>query len=81
MSKYSNVKLVFSGHTGHFTSRVDSPHGNTVVSYLGNVLARGTNPVRIITINTRSGDVFSTVYDPIRMETAGSTHNRISLIR
>lgn len=81
VSKYSNVKLVFSGHTGGFTSRVDKPHGNTVLSFLGNQLGRGDNPVRIVTVNTRTGDVYSTVYDPIDTRTAGSTHGRISIIR
>jgi len=81
VSRYSNVKLVFSGHTGRFTSRADTANGNTVVSYLGNDLGGPTyNPVRILTINTSTGDLTSTVYDPIRNNTAGTTTRAIRII-
>ncbi|PKQ24736.1 MAG: hypothetical protein CVT65_01585 [Actinobacteria bacterium HGW-Actinobacteria-5] len=79
---YANVKLVFSGHTGKFTTRTDTYRGHTVVSYLGNELSgAGNNPVRIVTINTRTGVVSSAVYNPLKGATAGTTSNRISLVR
>jgi len=81
VSRYSNVKLVFSGHTGRFTSRTDTNRGNTVVSFLGNDLGGPTyNPVRILTINTSTGDLTSTVYDPIRHGTSGTTTRAIRII-
>jgi hypothetical protein len=73
VSKYSNVKLVFSGHTGGFTSRADTVNGNTVVSYLGNELS-GTNPVRIVTINTATGKVTSTVYTNVKPGATPTTY-------
>ena len=70
------------GFTGGFTSRTDKPNGNTVVSYLGNDLGGPTHdPVRMVSINTRTGDVFSTVYDPIKGVIASATSNRITVIR
>ena len=81
VSRYSNVKLVFSGHTGRFTSRTDTRNGDPVVSYLGNDLGGPShNPVRILTINTSTGDLVSTVYDPIRRKTAGTTTRAIRII-
>jgi hypothetical protein len=82
VSRYDNVKLVLSGHTGRFASRTDTNGGNTVVSYLGNGLGGPThNPVRILTINTSTGDITGTVYDPIRRTTAGTSTNAIGIIR
>jgi hypothetical protein len=82
VSKYANVKLVFSGHTGGFTSRSDAPNGNTVVSYLGNDMGGPTyNPVRTLSINTATGQVTSTVYDPIHSKTVNTTSNTITIIK
>lgn len=81
VSKYSNVKLIFSGHTGKFTHRTDQPGGNTVVSYLGNDLGANTNPVRIVNINTKTGTVTTTVHNPIQNNTAGTTNNTITIIK
>jgi len=63
VSKYPNVKFVLSGHTGSYTSRTDTNNGNTTVSYLGNELGNANNPVRILTINTTTGKVTSTIYN------------------
>ncbi len=82
VSRYGNVKLVLSGHTGRFTSRTDTNGGNTVVSYLGNDLGGPShNPVRILTINTSTGDITSTVHDPISSSTAGTSTHAIGIIR
>jgi hypothetical protein len=81
VSRYPNVKLVFSGHTGHFTSRADTPNGNTVLSFLGNDLGGPTHdPVRMVSINTRTGDVFTTVRDPMNNRIASATSGRIAII-
>jgi hypothetical protein len=81
VSRFPNVKLVLSGHTGRFSARTDSPGRNTVVSYLGNDLGGPThNPVRILSINTRNGDVFSTVFDPLHDRMVAATSNHITVI-
>ena len=66
VSKYRNVKIVLSGHTGAYTSRTDKNNGNTTVSYLGNDLGGANNPVRILTINASTGKITSTVYSKVR---------------
>lgn len=82
VSQYSNVKLVFSGHVGGFTHRTDTNDGNTVVSFLGNDLGGPTNnPVRVVKIDTQSGTVDSTVYNPIKAQVVDTTSDRISVIR
>lgn len=82
VATHANVKLVFSGHTGKFLSRTDSPGGNTVVSYLGNELpGSGHNPVRTVSINTRTGAVFSLVHDPLTQKVVSATNHVIDVIR
>lgn len=62
VSKYTNVKIVTSGHVGKYTRRTDTIRRNKVVSYLGDALGSSDNPVRILTINTKTGVVKNTVY-------------------
>lgn len=62
VSKYSNVKIVTSGHVGKYARRTDTIKGNKVISYLGDRLGSSDNPVRILTINTKSGVISNTVY-------------------
>lgn len=82
VSKYSNVKLVFSGHTGGFTKRTDTNDGNTVVAFLGNDLGGPTNnPVRVLSVDTKTGRVVSTVYNPIKNDVVATTSDTISIIR
>lgn len=83
VSKYSNVKFVFSGHNGKFTKRTDTNDGNVVVSYLGNDLRDHSNPVRVLTINTTTGTVTGKVYNPIgdTTVTAYNTSDTIRVVR
>ena len=84
VSKYANVKIVVSGHVGRFASRTDSNGGNTTVSYLGDKLDGGDNPVRVLTIDTASGQVTNTVYRRVKpgSEDRYSTGTaKISIIR
>ncbi len=82
VSKYPNVKLVFSGHTGGFTMRTDARGGNPVLAYLGNDLGGPThNPVRVLSVNARTGEVFSRVYDPIQGRLVQATSSVITVIR
>lgn len=84
VSKYSNVKIVLSGHVGHFTSRTDKNRGNVTAAYLGNYLDGKNNPVRILTINTGTGELANTVYSEVGPKSAttysaGST--KISIVK
>lgn len=84
VSKYANVKIVTSGHTGGFTRRVDTIKGNKVISYLGNSIVRSENPLRILTINTKSGVISNTVYRKVVNGTAtrhSSGKDTITIIR
>lgn len=65
VSKYPNVKIVASGHTGAYASRSDTNKGNKTLSYLGNDLGDGNNPVRILSIDTANGKVTDTVYSKV----------------
>jgi len=78
VSKYSNVKMVFSGHVGTTATRTDTPNGNTVVSYLGNELGQDA-AFRVLTINTKTGTVTSTVYNGA-LTSVGTTNNSIKII-
>ncbi len=65
VSKYSNVKIVTSGHVGRYARRTDTIKGNKVVSYLGDHLGSSNNPVRILKINTKTGVISNTVYSKV----------------
>lgn len=79
VSQYSNVKLVFSGHVGTAASRQDTPNGNTVVSYVGNELGKDAT-LRMLTVNTTTGSVKSTVYNAA-FTSVGSTSHTIKVLR
>ena len=64
ISKYPNVKLVFSGHTGVAGGRTDSPNGNKVASFLANEPGDGKDWVSLIHIDTQTGTVSRTLYAP-----------------
>ncbi len=84
ISRYANIKMVFSGHTGSASRRVDTGvSGNRIVSYLQAFHSNKTNPVRIVTINSASGLVTTRIVAPFTHETwsAYSTSDTISLIR
>ena len=83
VSKYANVKLVFSGHVGKFAKRTDTVNGNTVVSYLGNDLGGEFNPVRILTVNPVTGKVTGRLHDPLHntVLTAYNTSDTIKIVR
>lgn len=84
VSKYSNVKIVVSGHVGGYASRTDTNKGNTTATYLGNDLGGSDNPVRILTINTANGKLTNTVYSKVKpgKATVHSTgRTKISIIK
>ncbi len=66
ISVYPNIRMVFSGHVGTATSRVDvGRHGNRIVSFLGTFHSRSSNPVRLVEIDTAAGTVDSQFVSPI----------------
>ncbi|MCA0295766.1 MAG: metallophosphoesterase [Actinobacteria bacterium] len=84
IGKYANIKLVFSGHVGQATKRIDTGvHGNKIVSYLECFHSGSTNPVRIVTIDPASGKVTTKIYSPYTDETWSqySTSDTIDLVR
>lgn len=73
ISKYSNIKLVFSGHVGSAASRVDTgANGNKVYSFLTAIHSNKTNPVRIIEIDTAAGTLTSKIVAPYDKATTWS---------
>ena len=81
ISRYPNVKLVFSGHNGSFKSLRTTSKGNTVVAYLGNGLSSKDNPVRVVTVNTTTGDVMSTIHNPLKNAITGRTVHQVKIVR
>ena len=62
---YPNVKIVLSGHTGKDKVRLDKgKNGNVVVSYLQCFHSRTANPFRRLSIHTKTGRIYSTIYTP-----------------
>jgi hypothetical protein len=65
ISRYANIKLVFSGHVGLLAQRVDTGvHGNKVHSFLETFHDPRTNPVRLVTVDTRAATLKTWVYSP-----------------
>jgi len=65
ISKYSNVRFVFSGHAGMAASGVQTgDSGNRIASYLECFHAQ-TNPVRILQIDATGNTATSYVYAPL----------------
>ncbi len=64
ISRYANIRFVFSGHTGQATHRIDTGvNGNRIVSFL-QALHSSTNPVRIVEIDTAAGEATTWIYAP-----------------
>ncbi len=65
ISRYANIKMVFSGHVGIAASRTDvGVNGNTIYSFLAAIHSNSTNPVRLVSINTKSGTIQSRIVAP-----------------
>jgi hypothetical protein len=63
VKRYTNVKIVLSGHTGKDKMRIDKgQHGNRIVSYLQCFHSRTDNPLRRLTIHTDTGKIDSAIY-------------------
>jgi 3',5'-cyclic AMP phosphodiesterase CpdA len=65
IKRYSNIRMVLSGHTGTSATRQDTGvHGNRIYSFLGAFHDEETNPVRLIEVDTAMNTVASRVYAP-----------------
>lgn len=63
ISRHDNIKMVFSGHVGQVGHRTDTtPSGNVVHSFLMNSVGAG-NSVRIMTVDTETGEFSSEIYN------------------
>ena len=63
--KYPNIRMVFSGHTGTAAHRVDrGVHGNRVDSFLTTMHDGATNPVRLVSVDTRANSLKTWMYAP-----------------
>lgn len=64
VSRYANVRFVFSGHTGQAIHRTDTGvNGNRIVSFLQSMHSQ-TNPVRIVEIDTAADEATTWIYAP-----------------
>jgi hypothetical protein len=70
IGRYSNVKMVFSGHTGTSAARVDGgKRDNQVYSFLQAFHDRVTNPLRLVTVDTERNTLTTQVYAPFTNQT------------
>lgn len=63
---YPNIRMVFSGHVGDAASRVDTGvNGNKILSFLETFHSpSGTNPVRIVEVDTAANSVDTYIHSP-----------------
>lgn len=65
ISRYANIRLVFSGHVGVATDRRDvGVHGNVIRSFLTAIHSTTTNPVRLVEIDTAADTLSTRVVAP-----------------
>jgi 3',5'-cyclic AMP phosphodiesterase CpdA len=73
IKKYANIKMVFSGHTGHINDRTDTGiHGNKIVSTVACIHDQKTNPVQIMEIDVKAGTLHRRFFAPFSDYTTGS---------
>ncbi len=65
ISKYSNIKMIVSGHVGNGCSIVLTGHnGNKILGLLNCFHSTTTNPIRFLTFDTAADSVNTYVYGP-----------------
>ncbi|GAA1828737.1 metallophosphoesterase [Microlunatus capsulatus] len=81
VSQYPNIKMVFSGHVGYAAkARVDTGKaGNKVYSFLTTFHEGTTNPVRMLSVDTKKGTISSTIYAPFDKKTWHAYDETISV--
>ena len=66
VSKYANIRFVFSGHVGTAAYRTDiGVNGNKIVSFLGCFHSNLSNPVQILEIDTLLDSASIRTFSPI----------------
>ncbi len=66
VSKYENIKIVLSGHTGTSYIREDTGvNGNKIVSILGGFHEMWDNPMRLLRIDVNKGTVEGPIYSSL----------------
>lgn len=66
IKRYSNIKMVFSGHTGMAGARVDyGIYDNKIASVLGTFHSNETNPVQLLEIDTEANIAKNKFYAPL----------------
>ena len=77
VSRYANVRFVFSGHTGQAAMRTDTGvNGNRIASFLQSFHAQ-SNPVRIVEIDTTQNEATSWIYAPSAPGTDFSAYDAV----
>lgn len=76
---YPNIRMVFSGHTGNAASRVDTGvNGNTIVSMLETFHSpNGTNPVRIVEVDTAANSLTTYIHSPATPSVSYSQYDKV----
>lgn len=65
ISRYANIRLVFSGHVGQAQDRVDTGvHGNKIYSFLTSFHSNTTNPTRLVEVDTEADSLRTWIYAP-----------------
>ena len=79
IKQYPNIKLVFSGHVGGRASRTDTGvEGNKIYSFLQTFHDNRTNPVRLMTIDTKANTLKTWIYSPYTDEVSSGSEINIS---
>ncbi|MER7456773.1 carbohydrate-binding domain-containing protein [Micromonospora sp. NPDC126480] len=82
ISRYPNIRLVFSGHTGTAAYRVDTgAHGNRIHSFLQTFHSRRTNPVRLVEVDVASDSLRTWIYAPHTAEDFPAHERTVSGLR
>ena len=77
ISQYPNIKMTISGHVGYATDKVfTGKNGNKIYSFLTTIHSGTTNPVRLITVDTKAGSLKTWIYAPFTNETFSATARR-----
>ena len=78
ISQYPNIKMTVSGHVGCAGDKVyTGKNGNKIYSFLTTIHSGTTNPVRLVTVDTKAGTLKTWIYAPFTNETfTGTTARR-----
>ena len=83
VSRYPNVRMVFSGHTGKASrARIDTGvHGNRVYAFLTTFHDPRTNPTRLVKVDTKKNTIMTRIYAPDSQKTWSAYTQTIKHVR